>query len=114
MAWLYERRVRLSSGDPGSTPRASAASGVAPTAVEGSHFEELKRYYSEDHIADIMAVIALFSFLNRWDDNIRTDIEGIHATEKHTRNDSLHLQEAGTDGRGARSATCKPITNGSN
>jgi len=40
----------------------------------------LKQHYTEDEIAKIIAVIALFGFLNRWNDTIRTDIEEIHAT----------------------------------
>ena len=60
--------------------RLAHLSALQPNAVEDRHFEELKQYYSEDQIAEIVAVIALFGFLNRWNDTIRTEIEDIHAT----------------------------------
>ena len=52
---------------------------LQPNAVEERHFEVLKRYYSKDRIAEIVAVITRFGFLNRWNDTIRTDIEDFHA-----------------------------------
>ena len=46
-----------------------------PNAATAEHFVELRRYYSEDEIVEIMAVIAAFGFLNRWNDTLATDLE---------------------------------------
>ena len=44
----------------------AAATGVGPTAVTDEHFQELKKYYSEDAIVEIVAALALIGWLNRW------------------------------------------------
>ena len=38
-------------------------------------FVELKKHYSEAQIVDIVAVIALFGFLNRFNDTMATELE---------------------------------------
>ena len=38
-------------------------------------FVELKKHYSEAQIVDIVAVIALFGFLNRFNDTMATQLE---------------------------------------
>ncbi|HYC44965.1 MAG TPA: carboxymuconolactone decarboxylase family protein [Burkholderiales bacterium] len=42
------------------------AAGSHPPAVSDSHFETLKKHYSEDAIVEIVAVLALLGWLNRW------------------------------------------------
>ena len=37
--------------------------------------DRLKRHYSEEEILEIVAVIALFGCLNRWNDTLKTEIE---------------------------------------
>lgn len=51
------------------------AAGSHPPAVTDEHFVELKRHYSEDAIAEIVAVIALFGWLNRWVQTVATPLE---------------------------------------
>jgi uncharacterized peroxidase-related enzyme len=48
---------------------------LCPNAAEDSHFEELRKHFSEDEILDIVAVIALFGYLNRWNDTLATTLE---------------------------------------
>ena len=60
--------------------RVAHLSGLQPNAVEDCHFEALKQHYTGDEIAELVAVIALFGFLNRWNDTIRTDIEEFNGT----------------------------------
>jgi len=38
-------------------------------------FAELERHYTEAQIVDIVAVIALFGFLNRFNDTMATELE---------------------------------------
>jgi hypothetical protein len=48
---------------------------VVPNATTPAHFEDLRRYYSERQIIDLVAVISLFGFLNRWNDTMATQLE---------------------------------------
>lgn len=51
------------------------AAGQVPNAVEQHHFEQLKAHFSERQIVQIVGVIALFGFLNRWNDTMATSLE---------------------------------------
>ena len=53
------------------------AAGVTPNASKKDHFVELQKYYSDEAIIDIVAVIALFGFLNRWNDTLGTVLEDV-------------------------------------
>ncbi len=48
---------------------------VLPNAVTDAGFEELKQFYSADEITEIVSVISLFGFLNRWNDTFATELE---------------------------------------
>lgn len=54
---------------------ARAASEV-PNATTDAHFDELRKYFDENEILEIVSVIALFGFLNRWNTTIGTELEG--------------------------------------
>lgn len=51
------------------------AAGAGAGRVTDAHFTELKKYFSEDAIAEIVAVIALLGWLNRWNITLATRIE---------------------------------------
>ena len=53
----------------------AAAAGSVPNAVEEQHFSDLRRFYSDDDIVEIVGVIAMFGFLNRWNDTMGTELE---------------------------------------
>lgn len=44
----------------------AAATGAGPHAVTDDHFRELRHYYSDDAIVEIVAALALIGWLNRW------------------------------------------------
>jgi hypothetical protein len=46
-----------------------------PNAVTDEMFLELKKHWSEDEIVEIVGVIAMFGFLNRWNDTFATPLE---------------------------------------
>lgn len=48
-----------------------------PNAATDAHFDDLRRHFTEDEIAEILAVIAAFGFLNRWNDTLATDLEEV-------------------------------------
>lgn len=63
------------------TPREVAAlrvardAAVTPNQVTDAHFEELKRHFTDDEIVELIAPVAMFGFLNRWNDTFSTDLE---------------------------------------
>ncbi len=38
-------------------------------------FEALSSFYSEQEIVELVAVISMFGFLNRWNDTMATELE---------------------------------------
>ena len=53
------------------------ASGRAPNESKAEHFSELKKYFSDGQIIDIVSVISMFGFLNRWNDTLGTKLENV-------------------------------------
>jgi len=72
--WEYERSPLFSAAERAALRVAQGAAQV-PNAVTDEDFAELKKYYSEAQIVDIVAVIALFGFLNRFNDTMATGLE---------------------------------------
>ena len=48
---------------------------LQPNATTPDHFEQLRAHYTEDQIVELMATIATFGFLNRWNDTMATELE---------------------------------------
>ena len=72
----FKESDQFSSSEKAALDLAFAA-GVAPNASKKEHFIELKNYFSDEAIIDIVAVIALFGFLNRWNDTLDTKLEDV-------------------------------------
>ena len=53
------------------------ASGRVPNESRAEHFNELKKYFSDHQIIDIVSVISMFGFLNRWNDTLGTRLEDV-------------------------------------
>jgi len=51
------------------------AAGACPPAVTDAHFSELRQHYSENAIIEIVSVIALLGWLNRWNMTLATPLE---------------------------------------
>jgi AhpD family alkylhydroperoxidase len=51
------------------------AAGQVPNESEEQHFAALREHFSERQIVQIVAVISLFGFLNRWNDTMATQLE---------------------------------------
>ncbi|MBW4475486.1 MAG: carboxymuconolactone decarboxylase family protein [Tolypothrix brevis GSE-NOS-MK-07-07A] len=46
-----------------------------PNAVTDEDFEELRKHYGDEAIAEIVSQIAMMSFYNKWNDTMATNIE---------------------------------------
>jgi len=72
--WKYETSPLFSAAERAALRVAQGAAQV-PNAVTDEDFVELSKYYTEAQIVDIVAVIALFGFLNRFNDTMATELE---------------------------------------
>lgn len=63
----------------------AASSAQTPNAVTDEEFAELKRHYSSEEVLEIVAVLCLFAFLNRWNHTLATELESspLHFAEQH-------------------------------
>jgi uncharacterized peroxidase-related enzyme len=60
--------------------RLAFKAGRQPNEASQADFDDLKRYWDEGQIVEIVASIALFGYLNRWNDTMATTLEP-HALE---------------------------------
>jgi uncharacterized peroxidase-related enzyme len=51
------------------------AAGRVPNAVDAATFDRMRAHWSEGQIVEILAVVALYGFLNRWNDTMATTLE---------------------------------------
>jgi uncharacterized peroxidase-related enzyme len=55
--------------------RLARDSALVPNEASDAHFEELRQHFSDKQIVEIVAVISLFGWLNRWNDTMATALE---------------------------------------
>ncbi|MEE4211749.1 MAG: hypothetical protein V2I43_21090, partial [Parvularcula sp.] len=61
------------------------AAGSQPNGASDAQFERLSKHFNAREQVEIMAVIAMFGFLNRWNDTLATGLEDAPTAlaEKH-------------------------------
>src|SRR5438093_710595 len=69
--WSYQTSKHFSDAERAALDLAFAA-GVTPNAAGPDNFTELRKHYTDIQIIEILAVIAIGGFLNRWNDTIAT------------------------------------------
>ncbi len=81
--WDYQTSPLFSDAERAALDVAAAA-GSVPNAVTDEMFLNLRKYWTEEQIVEIVAVISVFGFLNRWNDTMATPLEDelIHVGEK--------------------------------
>ena len=65
---LYSARERLALDF-------ALAAASQPNAVTDSQFAELQQHWTDGEITEILGVVAMFAFLNRWNDTMGTPLE---------------------------------------
>lgn len=55
--------------------RVALHAGMVPNAVEPQHMSALSEHFTAKQIVEVVAVISLFGFLNRWNDTMATTLE---------------------------------------
>lgn len=74
--WDFERSDAFSPAQRVAMKVAWLAS-LTPNQAEDEHFEALRAHFSEAAILEIVSVVALFGFLNRWNDTLKTTVEAV-------------------------------------
>ncbi|MEO1434923.1 MAG: carboxymuconolactone decarboxylase family protein [Bacteroidota bacterium] len=72
--WEFEQSDQFNEAEK-SALRFAVAAGSVPNQVNASHFEDLRKHYTEAQIVELGAVVSLFGFLNRWNDTFATQLE---------------------------------------
>ena len=82
--WDYANSPLFGAAEKAAFDFALAAASV-PNAVTPEIAAALKRHWSDDEIVEILGVIALFGYLNRWNDSMATTLEpiGVSAGERN-------------------------------
>lgn len=89
--WTYRDSPHFSAAEAAAFDFAIAAASV-PNGVTNEIEAALKEHWSDDDIVEILGVIALFGFLNRWNDSMGTTLEELPLQIAET-----HLAETGWD-----------------
>jgi len=82
--WEYKTHPAFSEAERAALDFAFAAS-VIPNSVDDTIAENLRPYWDEGEIVEITGVVALFGYLNRWNDSMGTEMEtgAIESGEKY-------------------------------
>lgn len=72
--WDYETSPLFSEAERAALRLAQLA-GQVPNAVSEEDFAALKAHFDDEAIVEIVALIAVFGFLNRWNDTMATPLE---------------------------------------
>ena len=72
--WNYASSVHYSLRERLAMDFALAAASQ-PNAVTDAQFAELQLHWSDGEITEILGVVAMFAFLNRWNDTMATPLE---------------------------------------
>lgn len=95
--WEYQTSPLFSEAERAALDVAVAA-GCVPNEVTDEMFDELKKHWTEEQIVEIVGVIALFGFLNRWNDTMATPLEDV-PTEHGEKALATHGWNAGKHAR---------------
>lgn len=75
-AWEYDTSPLFSEAERIALKIAHLGS-LSPSEVSDVDFAELRTHFSDDECLEIVAVIAMFGFLNRWNAVMDTDVEDV-------------------------------------
>lgn len=75
-AFEFEHHPAFSAAERAAL-RLARDSALVPNLVDADHFAALRRHFDEAQIVELVAVCALFGFLNRWNDTMATELEGV-------------------------------------
>jgi len=72
--WEYETSDLFTDRERAAL-RVAQGAGQTPNMVTDTEFADLKTYFDDNEIVEIVSVIAMFGFLNRWNATLATELE---------------------------------------
>ncbi|MBB6522041.1 carboxymuconolactone decarboxylase family protein [Pseudoteredinibacter isoporae] len=72
--WEFESSELFDEGERAALRLAYKAS-LLPNEASNEDFAELAKHFDEGQVVEIVASVALFGFLNRWNDTMSTELE---------------------------------------
>jgi alkylhydroperoxidase family enzyme len=69
--WTFEESTEFSEAERAAL-RLARDGALVPNMVKPEHFEKLRAHYSDRHIVEMLAVISLAGWYNRWNNSIAT------------------------------------------
>lgn len=72
--WEFESSDLFTAAEKAALMVALKA-GMSPNEVSDEDFNNLKEYYDNEEIIEIVSVISMYGFLNRWNATLQTDLE---------------------------------------
>lgn len=72
--WEFETSDLFSDAERAAL-RVAHGAGCVPNAVTDEDMAELRRHFSDAEVVELVAVMANFGFLNRWNDTMATELE---------------------------------------
>jgi uncharacterized peroxidase-related enzyme len=76
--WEFETADCFSEAERAAL-RLAYKGALAPAQATQEDFDEIYRHFDEGQVVEIVASIALFGFLNRWNDTMATELEELPA-----------------------------------
>jgi uncharacterized peroxidase-related enzyme len=70
----FETSDAFSEGERAAL-RLARDAGLVPNATTNEYFVDLRKHYDDGQVVEMMAVVGLFGFLNRWNDSMATELE---------------------------------------
>lgn len=72
--WEYEQSDLFSDQEKVAI-RIAHKAGMHPNSADQTDIDELKKYYSDEEVVEIISTIALYGFFNKFNQTLNTDIE---------------------------------------
>ena len=72
--WLFEQSPLYTDAEKAALRLARDAA-QQPSAATPAHFDELRAHFDEGEIVELMSVVCLFGWNNRWNDSVGTTLE---------------------------------------
>lgn len=72
--WDFETSPLFSEAERAAL-RVAQGAGCVPNAVTDEDMSELRRHFDDEQVVELVAVMANFGFLNRWNDTMATELE---------------------------------------
>jgi uncharacterized peroxidase-related enzyme len=76
--WEYETSPLFSARERAALRLAHAAA-LQPSEASSEHFDAVREHFDDGEIVELVATVALFGYLNRWNDTMATELEALPA-----------------------------------